>query len=208
MAAYERNPDGFADGDMKIPEAGNGLPDLLDEVKWELDFLLKMQVPGGKPMAGMVFHKVHDSEWTGLPLMPDKDDKKRELHRPSTAATLNMAAAAAQGARLFKGKDDAYSATLLAAAKSAFAAAKANPAVFATPEDGASGGGPYDDTEVADEFYWAATELYLTTGEQIYLDEVDTIKVPDEMFFPMNGAFDWKNVATFALLELLTVDSD
>jgi len=208
MAAYERNPDGFADGDMKIPEAGNGIPDVLDEAKWELDFLLKMQVPEGQPMAGMAFHKVHDSEWTGLPLMPDKDDKTRELHRPSTAATLNLAAAAAQGARLFKGKDDAYADTLLAAAKSAYAAAKANPAIFATPEDGASGGGPYDDTEVADEFYWAAAELYLTTGEQMYLDELDAIKVPEEMFFPIAGAFDWKNVATFALLELLTVDSD
>ena len=39
--AYQQNPDIFGD-DMHIPESGNGIPDLLDEVKWELDWLLKM----------------------------------------------------------------------------------------------------------------------------------------------------------------------
>jgi endoglucanase len=208
LAAYARDPAGFGDGDMKIPEAGNGVPDILDEARWQIDFMLKMVVPDGKPMAGMVHHKVHDSEWTGLPLMPHLDDKTRELHRPSTAATLNVSAVAAMGARLWKGIDDDYSAKLLAVARSTYAAAKANPAVFATPEDGASGGGPYDDTQVTDEFWWAAAELYLATGEAEWLAELDANKVPEEMFFPANGAWDWKNVATFALTELLSVPSD
>ncbi|OYU44798.1 MAG: endoglucanase, partial [Burkholderiales bacterium PBB4] len=54
---------GFADGKLNIPEGGNGIPDLLDEVRWELEFMLAMQVPVGQPLAGMVHHKVHDVAW-------------------------------------------------------------------------------------------------------------------------------------------------
>ena len=54
----------FADGKMAIPEKKNGVPDILDEARWELEFELKMQVPDGQPLAGMVHHKVHDVEWT------------------------------------------------------------------------------------------------------------------------------------------------
>jgi len=34
------------------------VPDILDEARWELEFLLRMQVPDGRPLAGMVHHKV------------------------------------------------------------------------------------------------------------------------------------------------------
>ena len=54
----------------------------------------------------------------------------------------------------------------LAAAEKAWAAAVANPAVFAGTS--AIGGGPYDDEDVSDEFYWAAAELYVTTKKDVY----------------------------------------
>ncbi len=206
LAAYERAPKLFADGGMKIPEAGNGVPDILDEARWHLDFMVKMMVPEGKPLAGMVHHKVHDNEWTGLPLMPHLDDKKRELHRPSTAATLNLAAVAAQGARLFRPFDAAYADKLLATAKTAYAAAKAKPDLYATPEDGASGGGPYDDKVVSDEFFWAAAELYLTTGEQTLLDELTAIDLKPDQRIGKYG-FGWQSTAPFAQLQLVTVKS-
>jgi endoglucanase len=123
LSAYERDPEAFKDGDQAVPEAGNGVPDILDEARWELDFMMKMVVPEGQPLAGLVHHKVHDAEWTGLPLMPHLDDKRRELHRPSTAATLNLAAAAAQAARLFRPFDSSFADKLLASARAAFSAA-------------------------------------------------------------------------------------
>src|SRR4051812_19044273 len=46
MTAYELNPRAFGD-DSNIPESGNGVPDILDELKWELDWLLKMQCEDG-----------------------------------------------------------------------------------------------------------------------------------------------------------------
>jgi hypothetical protein len=51
MMAYEYNPDAFPDGQLNIPESGNGVPDILDEVKFEIDWLLKMQMPGGEVLS-------------------------------------------------------------------------------------------------------------------------------------------------------------
>src|SRR5262249_14545068 len=144
----------------------NGTPDLLDEARWELEFMMRMQVPAGKPLAGMVHHKVHDEKWTKLGTAPHEDPEKRYLHAPSTAATLNLAATAAQCARVFKAFDKAFAARCLASAEAAWAAATANPSKYAP--GGGEGGGPYDDVDVTDEFYWASVELFVTTGKDVY----------------------------------------
>ena len=90
----------------------------------------------------MAHHKMHDRNWTGLPLQPQDDPQPRELHPPSTAATLNLAAAAAQCARLFAPYDAAFANQCLTAAKTAYAAAKANPAVYAEPRPTATAAAP------------------------------------------------------------------
>ncbi|MES1184490.1 MAG: glycoside hydrolase family 9 protein [Myxococcales bacterium] len=162
----------FGDGKLRVPEKGNRMPDLLDEARWELEFLLKMQVPAGKPLAGMVHHKMHDVEWTALGVAPHEDKQQRVLFKPSTAATLNLAATAAQGARLWKSLDPAFSARCLKAAEIAWAAAKANPKLFASKE--IKGGGAYDDDQVDDDFYWAAAELYISTGKPEYKQLIES----------------------------------
>jgi endoglucanase len=183
------------------------VPDVLDEARWELEFLLRMQVPAGQPLAGMAHHKIHDDIWTGLPLQPEADPQLRELHPPSTAATLNLAAVAAQGARLFAEYDEEFAARALAAARTAWDAAKANPDVFASEADGV-GGGAYSDSNVDDEFYWAAAELYLTTGEEDFLTEVTSSPVHvDTDVFPAGG-FNWPAMGALGRIDLATVDSD
>ncbi|BAL90055.1 putative glycosyl hydrolase [Actinoplanes missouriensis 431] len=189
--------------DLTIPESGNRVPDLLDEARWELDFLLSMQVPAGHPYAGMVHHKIHDAAWTGLPLLPHLDPQPRELHPVSTAATLNVAATAAQAARLYKPFDAAFAKRALAAARTAYRAAKDNPIRYAPVEDGV-GGGAYNDDKITDEFYWAAAELYLTTGERQYRDDV--LSSPEhtaDVFGPV--AFDWAATAAAARIDLALV---
>jgi endoglucanase len=163
----------FADGKLNIPENKNRIPDLLDEAKWELEWMMKMQVPAGQPKAGMVHHKIHDSNWTALGIAPHEAEKKmqRFLRPPSTAATLNLAANGAQCARVYKGVDDGLAGRCLAAAERAWSAAKANPAVYALAAD-TNGGGPYDDSDVSDDFYWAAAELWLTTHKDEYKSAV------------------------------------
>ncbi|WP_442933776.1 glycoside hydrolase family 9 protein [Micromonospora sp. CPCC 205556] len=193
----------LGDATLRLPERGNRVPDVLDEARWEIEFLLRMQVPAGRPLAGMVHHKIHDRAWTGLPLAPQDDPQPRELHPPSTAATLNLAAVAAQCARLFAPYDAAFAARCGSAAKTAYAAARAHPAVYAPA--GGAGGGPYDDTDVTDEFYWAAVELYLTFGEQRHRDDLTASPHHTGDVFAPGGAFGWQAVAALGRLDLATV---
>lgn len=176
--------DAFADGKLAIPEAGNGHDDLLDEVRGEVEFLLAMQVPqgtrlevatkagGGKAASdfraidagGLVHSKVADERWTALPTRPAEDPMPRALYPPTTAATLNLAAVAAQAARVWRTTDPAFSGRALQAARRAWAAAERHPALFASSDFAGSGG--YGDEALDDERFWAAAELYATTGER------------------------------------------
>ncbi|MEV8528710.1 glycoside hydrolase family 9 protein [Streptomyces sp. NPDC052000] len=194
----------LGDSTLRIPERGNGIPDILDEAHWELDFLMRMQVPEGKPYAGMAFHKVHDAAWTGMPLRPDQDPQPRELHRPSTAATLNLAASTAQCARVFRPYDAAFADRCLSAARRAWTAAQANPALYAPASD-STGGGAYDNTQVSDEFYWAAAELYATTGESGYRDAVTNSPWHTSSTALSAYGFGWADTAALGRLTLATV---
>lgn len=212
LSSYERTlttegADGepLGDGALAVPEQGNGVPDILDEARWQLEFLLSMRVPEGEEQAGLAHHKLHDAAWTALPTLPHEDDQPRELHPVSTAATLNVAATAAQGARLFAAYDPEFAEELLAAAESSYAAALANPDLLADPNDG-TGGGAYSDTKVTDEFYWAAAELFVTTGEDTYRDDVlgSELHGDAEGVFPPGG-FSWGETAALGGLSLATV---
>ncbi|MEU4364504.1 glycoside hydrolase family 9 protein [Promicromonospora sp. NPDC023987] len=213
LSAYERtlhadvvDEGALADSTLHVPERDNGVPDILDEARWNLEFMLKMQVPEGEPLAGMAHHKVHDVAWTGLPLLPSADPKARALHRPSTAATLNLAAVAATGARLWREIDPAFADDLLRASTTAYEAAERHPDLFAPRADGESGGGPYADADVQDEFYWAAAELYLTTGAAAYERDVTGSPLHRADVFSPDG-FYWGSVAALARLDLATVPS-
>ena len=159
---------GLGDRALNIPESGNGRSDLLDEARWELDWILKMQVPEGQPHAGMAHHKMHDDKWTGLAVLPTLQPGQNRTLRPvSTAATLNLAAVAAQGARVFAASDPPFARRCRQAAERAWRAAEREPVILATASD-QSGGGAYEDDDVSDERFWAAAELFVTTGEDGY----------------------------------------
>ncbi|MDP8914851.1 MAG: glycoside hydrolase family 9 protein, partial [Pseudomonadota bacterium] len=224
---YERQPAAgpqspFADGKAALPERGNGVNDLLDEARWELEFLLAMQVPQGtrarvpvgikRTAAGMPFteidasgmahHKVADEKWTSLPMAPHLDPEKRQLFPPSTAATLNLAATTAQCARIWRTIDAAFSQRCLVAAERAFAAARRNPEVYAIADFTGSGG--YGDSQLADEFYWAAAELFITTGKRDYQDAVRA----SPAFRAVPAAeISWPSVATLGSISLALLPS-
>jgi endoglucanase len=177
---YLGHGDALRDGSLALPENANGVPDVLDEARWELEFLMKMQVPPGHEKSGMVHHKIHDTAWTSLGRVPPETAKQRYLHAPSTAATLNLAAVAAQCARIWRDFDMEFADRCRLAAIRAWNAAQKFPAIYA-PQYDTFGGGPYDDGDVSDEFYWAAAELFIT------------LKTPDLLDFlhasPHHGTF-------------------
>lgn len=183
----------------------------LDEALWELDWMVRMQVAPGLPLAGMVHHALHDEHWTPLPTPPALDPQRRYVHRPSTAATLDLAAVAAQAARVIAPSDPSGAARMLDVALTAYRAARESPVLLAPDTNVLPdfGGGPYDDVELDDERYWAAAELYLTTGEDLFLSELRAnpyhLGGTKPAFVPVG--FDWRDVAAWARLQLATVDS-
>ncbi|MCR5816362.1 MAG: glycoside hydrolase family 9 protein [Ruminococcus sp.] len=209
---YERakaaGSDAFEDGSMAIPENNNGYPDLLDEARWETEFMLKMMVKDGD-CKDMVYHKVHDIKWTALGMTPAEDTLERIIKPPTTCATLNLAACAAQSYRLWKDYDSSFADTCLEAAKNAYAAAKKHPEMYA-PLDESVGGGAYGDTSAEDEFYWAACELYVSTGDSTYLDDMKKskyyLKVPTKLddgeSVDTIGSFDWGHTAVLGNMTL------
>jgi endoglucanase len=191
MNLYERQQQlgkapAFADGAASMPEAGNGVNDLLDEARFEMEFLLRMQAPAGAvarvpvnvkrnrtgivftpiDASGMAHHKVADENWTRLPTPPQMDRERRVLYPVSTAATLNLAATAAQCARIWRAMDPAFAKRCLDAAVNAYAAAQRNSEVYFIADF--SGSGLYGDSGLSDEFFWAAAELFITTGDTKY----------------------------------------
>jgi len=158
---------GAKDGDLHLPESGNQLPDLLDEARYEMEWLLKMQVPEGTAQAGLVHHKMHDTDWSALGTPPVLGSVPRQLRPVSTAATLNLAATGAQAARVFARLDAKFAQRCLSASKRAWAAAEAHPDLLITNAD-TKGGGAYEDATLSDERFWAAAELFVTTGDQAY----------------------------------------
>ena len=94
LRAYERAPAAFGD-DLGIPESGNGIPDLLDEVKWELEWLLKMQRPDGSVLSQMhVDGFASDSP-------PSADTNPRFYRDPNPESDAVFAGATALAARVF-----------------------------------------------------------------------------------------------------------
>jgi endoglucanase len=132
---------------------------------------------------------------------PDLDAQPRHLRGQSTAATLNLAATAAQCARIWRTIDHRFAKRCLVAAEKAYAAAVANPAVFCAP---GGGGGDYGDTYLVDEFYWAAAELFVTTGHKTYENAVRSSPAYLAKGIPANG-FEWAEVSALGDLTLALV---
>ena len=208
MAVKNGTESAYADGTMSIPENSNGYPDLLDEARYEMEWMFKMMVKEG-PYANMVYHKVHDIKWTALALAPADDTEERIIKPPTTAATLNMAACAAQAYRLWKDIDPQFAETCLSNAKLAYDAAKSHPDMYA-PLDESVGGGPYGDDDATDEFYWAACELYLATGDTSYQHDINSsphymkidVKLSGGEDVDSCGSFNWGHTAALGTLSM------
>ena len=162
---------------------------------------MRMQIPNNAPLAGMAFHRVHGTEWSPMPGWAHEDPTERVLHRPSTPATLQLAAVAAHGARHFGSVDPPFAQRLGSAARAAFNAAARHPELHAPDDHARFGGGPYDDDDPVDDHYWAAAELWLLTGEETYLRAVHRSPLHVADVFDSSG-FDFDRVGVPARLDL------
>ena len=183
----------FADRFNERGQPGaNGTPDLLDEARWGLDWMLKLH-----PTPGSLYHQVAD----------DRDHVGFRLPQHETAdygwgkgsyRVVYFAGGEPQGLRQFKSESDgvaniagryaaamalgyqvwkddphsgAYAARLLRAGEEVYALGRAQRGV----QQGNSYGAPYryEETTWADDMEWGAAELYRATGRGSYLADAE-----------------------------------
>lgn len=163
-------PANFRDGDLGIPESGNGIPDILDELEWGMDWALSMQDSDGG-----VYWRIASERWDeGL---PGQLARPRFIFEKTTLATAVFAAMAASHARMIAHWRPDRSQQVLEAARAAWRYLETHPVwptpgqVYRNPPGIAAG--EYPDKSVEDAMAWAAAELYRTTGEADYLREFE-----------------------------------
>ncbi|WP_421898288.1 glycoside hydrolase family 9 protein [Marinoscillum sp.] len=197
IAAYQHNAGLFDSLTWNVPESDNQVPDLLDEILWNVRWMESMQ----DPEDGGVYHKTTTASFESF-VAPSEATGQRYVVAKGTAATLDFAAVLARSSVLFRATHPAYAARLLDKAEKAWKWASVNPRVpFENPNVAVAGHpaistGGYGDLDFRDEFFWAATELYLATGRDIYMKG---ISIDDFQMFRVPS---WASVETLGLISL------
>lgn len=188
LYAYDTAPELYGDN-LGIPESGNGTPDILDEVRYELEWMMKMQ----DQTDGGVYHKVTCDTFPGY-VMPEDETKPLIVMPKSTTATADFAASMAMAYEFYKDIDADFADKCLEAGKKAYGWAIANPKVlYSNPADVVTG--EYGDKATNDEIYWAKAQMYRATGDASYLDGISIAK-----------GLDWSTVGDYGNIALLTMD--
>lgn len=195
--SYEFNPAAWND-DMGIPESSNGIPDLLDEIKVELDWLLKMQDTDGG-----VYSLVGVKNYaTASP--PSSDAALRYYGPKTTSASLTAAlcfsAAYRQFSKINNPDIQTYASTLQSAAIAAWDWAIANPStsyynsgIIAAGEQEISGY-TLDMRKLI-----AAVHLYAATGDVQYLDYVE-LNYSNSHLIQWNFVYPFENLVQLGLV--------
>lgn len=204
MTAYENNP---SIRKVKIySNKNNETPEILDEIKYALEWMQKMQREDGA-----VYRKCSGEQWPSDTTLPQDDKQKRFIYPPSSQETGKFSATMSRAARIYKDIDPVFSKKCLDAAIKSWLYITENPYVtnYESSDDSGSGGYPnpqYDTEKFAytdiDEKVWAATELYITTEENNYLEFAKN-NIDKCMYEP----FSWKNTMFMALANLATGDA-
>lgn len=162
LTAFLLYPDSFA-ATNNIPESGNGMPDLLNECRYELEWLLKMQ----NRHTGEVYHKVTSFVNADI-VTPEKDNKPLILFPSSSMSTACFAACMAQAAFVYREYDQRFASVLLNAAVLAYGWLQSHPHFKGFKNPRGCNTGQYGDVDDVDERYWAAAEMFRATGDRQY----------------------------------------
>lgn len=189
LFAYSRYPGSFGDAyDTNGNEGANGIPDILDEAKWGLDWLVKMN-----PDPDTYFNQLADDrDHIGFTLPNEQkvdygwgSGKERPLYFVSPkpqglfkyknrstgmASTLGKYASSfSLGARLLAAYYPEFAGILAQKAKEAYRKGVDNPGVSQT----APGGAPYfyEEDNWADDMQLAAMEMHQASGKKEYLTQ-------------------------------------
>lgn len=201
LSAYEDFPGYFKSINTNIPESGDKVPDLLNEVLYNLRWMLTMQ----DPVDGGVYNKCTNATFDGM-VMPGVTTAPRYVVQKGTAATLDFAAVTAQAGRIFKNfkrELPGLADSCMIASLKAWEWSTKNPALSYSQNainkqnQPALLTGGYGDQKFSDEWAWAAAELFVSTGNRKYYDAYAKYKM-DSLSLP-----GWPNVEMLAHYTLL-----
>lgn len=182
---------------------------LIGEIRWELDWLLKTQLPDGS-----VVHKVSTLDF-GPFVSPEDEGERRYFSDWGTAATADFVAMTAAASRLFVSRDPDYAQRLRAAAE------RSHQFLINNPEDRRPDLEPFTtggyQTRDRDDRLWALAEVWETTGDPQVLKLLE-LAIEQQLEPPSErrrrrGArsgfgtyWDWSDVANLGMITYL--DSD
>jgi endoglucanase len=191
---------------LDIPESRNAVPDILDEARWNLEWMLTMQDADGG-----VWHKLTSERFGGF-VMPHLDDAGPRYvigtgapPYKSSCATGDLAAVMAVAARVYGAYDAEFAGAALSAAERAWRWLEESPrVVFRNPASVSTG--EYGDDDCGDERLWAAAELFRTTGRTEF---ASAFAAAQAAYVPAVGSGypqDWGNVRNLAMFAYLLTD--
>lgn len=196
---YELDSDKLHGIELMIPQPDGSLPQMLSEIRWNLDWMLKMQ-----DESGGVWHKATTAKFPGS-ILPERDNARMLIvgsgYEPylTTQATCNFVAVAAIAARVYRPFDPDYADRCLTAAKRGWSWLESTPDSHFKANPRGVETGAYEDDDANDERLWAAVELFRTTGDTIYheyfLSHYGRVRPMFNSGFP----HEWKNVHALAL---------
>lgn len=202
LSLYESNPKVFPDRQLTIPESGNGIPDLLDEMRVGLDWMLSMQRSDGA-----IYRKLSGKKWPSI-VAPDEDTQPRFIYGISTPETAKFAAAMAIAARVYAPLQPQQSAIYLKASKRAWDYLQTQSVMKVDWVDGDdSGSGKYLASEIdtepslkidTDDRSWAAAELFITTKESQF-DRYFLQHLPNDYTL-----FEWKDPSALGMVNYVS----
>jgi len=200
LQAWEHFEKKLAGLKFDIPEANNNVPDFLDEVRWELEWLLKMQADDGR-----VYHKLSTLKFGGF-ILPHEEKERRYFSPWGSAATADFVAIMAQASRVFRSVDETFSERCLTSALRSYDFLQAHSEDH-RPDLSAFSTGPYDGPD-PDDRLWAAAELWETTGDKRYLEDLEQRisllqKERKESGSVIDADWDWGNVSNLGLFTYL-----
>ncbi len=166
MQLYQHNKEYFKNLNLNIPESKNDVPDILDEIRWNLEWMLTMQDTDGG-----VFHKLTTLKFSGT-VMPEGDVVPRYAIGKSTQATWDFAAVLALAADIYYPFDKDFATNCANAAAKARWWAINNQTTYFTQPTGVNTG-TYEDRNASDEKIWANAELYRISKNPVFSEIIE-----------------------------------
>ena len=168
LQLYQQNKEYFKDFSLNIPESDNDVPDILDEIRWNLEWMLDMQDTDGG-----VFHKLTTKQFAGM-VLPEKATAQRFFIGKGIEATWNFVAVMSLASEIYAPFDSAFAKKCILAAEQGFKWGSLNPFAYFEQPKGVSTG-TYTDAVLWAVREWSWAELFRATNNENLRDTLSSI---------------------------------